>query len=135
MSIGNDSLSLVALIIGITPPIPSKRKKKKPIVLKYESLLTGMKPHSYKGISSFSVLVMFMDKQNTEMVMRVTIIIANPNINPILNVSIFLTQARGENKDKTMKPICTSFRALEPVIDSIVDLRPSIMKASWAIVN
>ena len=69
------------------------------------------------------------------MVIKVTIIIANPNIKPILNVSIFLTQAKGEKRERTINPMCSDFKSYDPVMDSIVDFNPPIINTSYAIVN
>lgn len=54
---------------------------------------------------------MFILTQKAETVNKVTIIIANPNMNPILKVSIFLIHAIGEKKHKTMSPKYSGFRS------------------------
>ena len=86
----------------------------------------GIKPLSSQVWSGFFVSLgnMFMLKQNAETVNKVTIIMAKPNINPILKVSIFLIQAIGEKKHKTMRPKYSGFRSYMSKSDSVVDLRP-----------
>jgi len=76
-----------------------------------------------------------MLKQNAETVNKVTIIMAKPNMNPTLKVSIFLIQAIGEKKHKTMRPKYSGFRSYMSKSDSVVDLRPWIINESCAIVN
>lgn len=73
--------------------------------------------------------------QNVEIVMIVTIIIANPNMNPILNVSIFLIQARGEKRARTISPKYSCLSSDIPDRARVVDLIPSITKANCAMVN
>jgi hypothetical protein len=78
---------------------------------------------------------MFLLMQKAEMVTSVTIIIAKAKMNPYLNCSIFLTQAMGENKARTINPKYSYFKLLKWNTDSLVDLSPCIMKESYAIVN
>jgi hypothetical protein len=76
-------------------------------------------------------LFILIERQKTEIVMRVTIIIAKPNMKPILKVSIFLTHASGEKRERTINPMCSDFKFVcFPAIESIVDFRPPIMNAS-----
>ena len=72
----------------------------------------------------------FMLMQNVEIVITVTIIIAKPNIKPILKVSIFLIQARGENRARTISPKYSCLKSDMPERARTVDLKPSIVKTS-----
>jgi len=61
--------------------------------------------------------------QNADIVTSVTMIIENPKMNPTLKVSIFLTQARGENKAKTIRAKYSYFKSFTPVIASVLDFK------------
>ena len=70
---------------------------------------------------------MFLLIQKAEMVIKVTIIMANAKMNPCLNCSILRTHAIGENNASTIKPKYSYFKSFKWNIDSLVDLRPYIM--------
>ena len=78
---------------------------------------------------------MFLLMQNAEMVTNVTTIMAKAQMNPDLKASIFLTQAMGEKSANTISAKYSSWRSCILKSDSAVDLRPSMMNASCAIVN
>ena len=85
----------------------------------------------------FKVLAfeVFKPTQNTLIVMTVRTIIAKPNMNPTLNVSICLTHANGEKAARTINPKYSCFRSLSENRASIVDFIDPITNASCAIVN
>jgi len=74
--------------------------------------------------SIISLLLTFIPTQNADTVIIVTISIANPKMNPNLNVSILRTQAKGENNENTINPKYYSFRFYIPNIYSAVEVSP-----------
>jgi len=62
--------------------------------------------------------------------MRVTIIMAKPNMNPSLKDSILRTQARGEYMERTIKAKYSMRMSECPDHTSVVDFRADIMKES-----
>jgi hypothetical protein len=62
-------------------------------------------------------------------------IIQKPKIYPVLNASIFLAHAKGENNISTNAPKYSGFKSLRLKNCSVSDLSPSMTKVSYAIVN